>query len=879
MIKANANMKRNNTNKKFITMLSSIIVGVLLSIVMFIILSIFMTKSSSSTINSASEIYMQGMGSQVAKRYETAITLKMDMVDALAKINILDNNTKPTPEELEALNESLRVNAKARGFEYLAYYDAEGHMDMILGKEANITDPEPFRDSIRKGSKKVAVGRGVDENGATDNGLIFISVPIKGYFLHDGTTECLSLVAGVSNEDIVNMLSMDRDDAATVYSHIIRRNGSFVIRSASEVDGYSNYFDQIHSMVDSASEEADRHIDELTQKMEKDEIYSSAMNTIDGRIHLYCEKLAYSEWYLVTIMDYDVLDVLINHLNFQWGIMATITCIVIATVLMGIFLVYIKFNRQNTKQLEFAKESAVKANQAKSEFLSNMSHDIRTPMNAIVGMTAIARSNIDDQEHVQNCLKKIAISSKHLLGLINDILDMSKIESGKMTLNIEQISLREILNGIATIVQPQIKTKKQKFDIYIHDIITESVYCDSVRLNQVLLNLLSNAIKFTSEEGMIEIALSQVESPKGENFVRNIIQVKDNGIGMSKEFLPTIFDSFVREDNARVHKTEGTGLGMAITKYIVDAMNGSIEVESEKGKGTTFTITLDLEKALEIEEEMILPNWKMLVVDDDELLCETTVSSLKSIGIDSEWTLSGQGAVDMAIHAHKKNNCYDVILMDWKLPDMDGIEAAKRIREELGDEIPILLVSAYDWGDMEQEARKAGISGFISKPLFKSTLYYGLKKFVKNEIKDDKKPVEDIPQSNLEGYHILLAEDNDLNWEIAEVLLSSIGATIDRAENGKICVEMLTESKPGSYDVILMDIRMPVMTGLEATVEIRKSEHPDKDIPIIAMTADAFSDDMKKCLDCGMNAHIAKPIEIDVVKNAILKFCNKNRKS
>lgn len=879
MIKANANMKRNNTNKQFITMLSSIIVGVLLSIVMFIILSIFMTKNSSSTINSASEIYMQGMGSQVAKRYETAITLKMDMVDALAKTNILDNNTKPTPEELEALNESLRVNAKARGFEYLAYYDAEGHMDMILGKEANITDPEPFRDSIRKGSKKVAVGKGVDENGVTDNGLIFISVPIKGYFMHDGTTECLSLVAGVSNEDIVNMLSMDRDDAATVYSHIIRRNGSFVIRSASEVDGYSNYFDQIHSMVDSASEEADRHIDELTQKMEKDEIYSSAMNTIDGRIHLYCEKLAYSEWYLVTIMDYDVLDVLINHLNFQWGIMVTITCIVIAAVLMGIFLVYIKFNRQNTKQLEFAKESAVKANQAKSEFLSNMSHDIRTPMNAIVGMTAIARSNIDDQEHVQNCLKKIAISSKHLLGLINDILDMSKIESGKMTLNIEQISLREILNGIATIVQPQMKTKKQKFDIYIHDIITESVYCDSVRLNQVLLNLLSNAIKFTSEEGMIEIALSQVESPKGENFVRNIIQVKDNGIGMSKEFLPTIFDSFIREDNARVHKTEGTGLGMAITKYIVDAMNGSIEVESEKGKGTTFTITLDLEKALEIEEEMILPNWKMLVVDDDELLCETTVSSLKSIGIDSEWTLSGQGAVDMAIHAHKKNNCYDVILMDWKLPDMDGIEAAKRIREELGDEIPILLVSAYDWGDMEQEARKAGISGFISKPLFKSTLYYGLKKFVKNEIKDDKKPVEDIPQSNLEGYHILLAEDNDLNWEIAEVLLSSIGATIDRAENGKICVEMLTESKPGSYDVILMDIRMPVMTGLEATVEIRKSEHPDKDIPIIAMTADAFSDDMKKCLDCGMNAHIAKPIEIDVVKNAILKFCNKNRKS
>lgn len=869
-------LKSKNESKQFITMLCSIIVGAILSVVMFVILSVFMTKSSSDTINSASEIYMKGMGGQVAKRYETAITLRMDMVNALAKTHILEENIKPTLEELEELNESLKANAKARGFEYLAYYDEAGHMDMILGKEAHLTDPEPFRNSIKLKQKKVAVGRGIDEEGNIDNGIIFISVPISGFFMHDGTTECLSLVAGVSNEDIVSMLQMDRDDPSTVYSHIIRKNGSFVIRSASEVEGYTSYFEQIKNMVGEDTKEAERHINDLSQKMEKNEIYSSEINTKDGRIHLYCEKLAFSEWYLVTIMDYDTLDVLINKLNFQWGVMATITCIVVAVILVGIFLIYLKFNKQNTKQLEAAKESAIKANQAKSEFLSNMSHDIRTPMNAIVGMTAIARSNIDDQEHVQNCLKKIALSSKHLLGLINDILDMSKIESGKMTLNIEQISLREILNGIATIVQPQIKAKKQKFDIFIHDIITENVYCDSVRLNQVLLNLLSNAIKFTSEGGTIEVSLSQENSPLGDNYVRNKLQVKDNGIGMSKEFVPRIFDSFIREDNMRVHKTEGTGLGMAITKYIVDAMKGSIEVESEKGKGTTFTILLDLERALEIEEDMILPNWKMLVVDDDELLCETTVSALKSFGIDSEWSLSGQGAIDMAVQAKQENQGFDIILMDWKLPDMDGIAAARKIREKLGNDIPILLVSAYDWSEMEQEARKAGISGFISKPLFKSTLYYGLKKYA-NEEKKETDFVEE-KETDLKGIHILLAEDNDLNWEIAEVLLTSLGATLERAENGKICVEMLTGSEPGKFDVILMDIRMPIMNGLDATIEIRKSSHPDKEIPIIAMTADAFSDDMKKCLDCGMNAHIAKPIDINIVKNTILKFCAKKER-
>lgn len=862
-------------NKPLRFMLTSIILGVAVSIATFTILGIYMGRSSSSTIDRVGKMYMQGMGSQVAKRYETAIQLRLDMVEALVKTNQPIQSGQPSKEEIEELNQNLKSNAIARGFEYLAYFDSQGNMDMILGTSAKLTDPKPFQQSLISGEKKVAVGSGVDANGIEDNGVIFMGIPTDKYYMNEGQTESVALVAGMSNEDIVEMLNMDRDDTSMVYSHIIRKDGTFVIHGEKESHEYSNYFEQIRSSFEKDSPDAEKHIQELIVKMENHEIYSSILQAKDQRIHLYCEQLAVSEWYLVTIMEYDTLDSVINHLNAQWITMVVIASVLMIGVVLAIFMIYVNFSRQNIKQLEVAREAAIKANKTKSEFLSNMSHDIRTPMNAIVGMTAIARANIDNPEQVQNCLKKISLSSKHLLGLINDVLDMSKIESGKMKLNMEQISLREILNGIATIVQPQLKMKKQNFDIYISDIITEDVYCDSVRLNQVLLNLLSNAIKFTPDEGTIEISLCQESSPLGEKYVRNHIRVKDNGIGMTPEFKKTIFESFTREDNARVNKTEGTGLGMAITKYIVDAMHGTIEVESVQGKGTEFHIALDLEKALESEEEMNLPNWNMLVVDDDEVLCQTTISALNSIGIHADSTLSGEMAVDKAVEAYQQGKGYDIILMDWKLPGIDGLEAARQLRKKLGEDIPILLISAYDWSEMETEARKAGITGFISKPLFKSTLYYGLREFANQHKVEENLPSLEDSQEPLKNIHILLAEDNDLNWEIADMLLSSLGAILDRAENGQICVNKLSNSEPNTYDIILMDIRMPVMTGFEATTEIRKLNHPDKDIPIIAMTADAFSDDVKKCLDCGMNAHVSKPIDIDIVKSTILKFLSK----
>lgn len=458
------------------------------------------------------------------------------------------------------------------------------------------------------------------------------------------------------------------------------------------------------------------------------------------------------------------------------------------------------------------------------------------------------------------------------MGLINDVLDMSKIESGKLTFTVDLISLQEMMEGIVGIIQPQIKVKKQSFDVFIQKIQTENIYADSVRLNQVLLNLLSNAMKFTPEGGHITVTVAQEDSPKGEAYVRTHFWVKDTGIGMTEEFQQKIFESFVREDNARVRKTEGTGLGMAITKYIVDKAEGSIELKSEPDKGTEFHVTFDFERGESNVEEMILPQWDVLVVDDDEDLCHSAADSLNEIGVHAEWALDGMTAIEMTKKRHKQHKDYYVVLLDCRMPEMDGIATAREMRRCIGDNVPILLMSAYDWEDVEEEARAAGITGFISKPLFKSTLYHSLKLLAEQEMQDVDLQTE--PQIDFSGKRLLVAEDNELNWEIANELLSNVGFVLDWAENGAICVEKFSAARPGYYDVILMDLRMPEMNGFEATRNIRAMGREDAgQIPIIAMTADAFSDDVKACLDCGMNAHVAKPLNIPELLRLLQKYC------
>ena len=560
-------------------------------------------------------------------------------------------------------------------------------------------------------------------------------------------------------------------------------------------------------------------------------------------------------------MPYGALDEAVSSLGSQRAAITFVSCGILLAATLVVFFLYFRMSRRQLAAVEKAQREAERANRAKSEFLSNMSHDIRTPMNAIVGMTAIASANMDNREQVASCLRKISLSSKHLLGLINDVLDMSKIESGKLTLNLDAVCLREAVEGIVSIIQPQVKSRKQSFDVFIQNIRRENVLCDGVRLNQVLLNLLSNALKFTPEGGRITMTVSQEDSARGEGFVRTHFIVQDTGIGMSEEFQKKIFDSFAREDSTRVQRTEGTGLGMAITKYIVDEMQGTITVASQRDKGSCFHVTLDLENAPDTEGEMRLPPWDMLVVDDDEPLCRSAADSLGEIGVRAEWALSGDQALALAQERRRQGRDYHVILLDWKLPGMDGIETARQLRRAIGDHVPILLISAYDRSDIEAPARQAGISGFMAKPLFKSTLYHGLLRFAGDEPAQQEEPQE--AALDFTGIRILVAEDNELNWEIASELLSSYGFQLDWAENGRQCVDRFSASQPGDYALILMDLRMPVMNGYDATAAIRALDRPDsRSIPIIAMTADAFSEDIHRCLACGMNAHIAKPLDM-----------------
>ena len=827
----------------------------IICIAVFLLLSVFVNRQNAQTVTQLGNIYMSSMNDRISKHFGSITDHRISQLKMVAE------NIPPYYEsDKETLKEWITYSGKSRGYESVSYWCSDGSLETVYGNKVEINNLSPLIDIKRTGRGRVAVGYNKDKEQ-----VMLICVPIKLDI--PGTENYSGLVGELPISYIEDALSLDEKDSL-IYSFVIREDGSFVVRTSDVVR--NNYFDRvraIYSETDGLT--PDEYISELQEAIKSGKDYSGLMIINGERRHLHCSSLPNSVWYLITLMPYGALNESVENLGTRSLFAAAAACTVILAALLVVFLRYFRMNKVQMKELEEAKLAADEASKSKSEFLSNMSHDIRTPMNAIVGMTAIASAHINDPKQVSNCLKKITQSSRHLLGLINDVLDMSKIESGKMTLNDERVSLREIMDSIVSIVQPQVKSKNQKFNISIFDIMSENVHCDSVRLNQILINLLSNAIKFTPDGGSIDVILNEKKSPKGEGFVRIQIRIKDTGIGMSEEFRNHIFESFTREDNKRIHKIEGTGLGMAITKYIVDAMGGEISVSSKQGEGTEFLVELDLKRAEEMEEDMILPDWIMLIVDDDQQLCESTAESLRSIGIRAEWVLDGEDAVKMATRHHKDHKDYHVILLDWKLPDMDGIQTARELRRQLGHDVPILLMSAYDWSEIEEDARDAGISGFLMKPLFRSTLYYGLLPFTDDNNTQNNKEEE---QAEAFNKRILVAEDNELNWEIAHDLFTDLGMELEWAENGKVCVEMFQKSEVGYYDAILMDIRMPVMDGYGAADAIRGMDRQDAALPIIAMTADAYSDDIQKCLEHGMNAHIAKPIDVkDVVR--VLKRC------
>jgi signal transduction histidine kinase/DNA-binding response OmpR family regulator len=529
--------------------------------------------------------------------------------------------------------------------------------------------------------------------------------------------------------------------------------------------------------------------------------------------------------------------------------------------------------QQGYEALKEAYRALENANQAKTRFLNNMSHDIRTPMNAIIGFTALASTHIEKTEMVKDYLSKIMTSSNHLLSLINDVLDMSRIESGKVTIEEKECSLPEIMHDLKNILQADIHSKQLEFLIDTVDVTDENVICDKLRLNQILLNCLSNAMKFTRPGGTISVRIIQkAGAPDGRASFE--FKIRDTGIGMSKEFVKHIFEPFERERTSTVSGIQGTGLGMAITKNIVDMMNGTIEVESEEGKGTEFTIALQFKltgKHNKIEAIPELQGLRALVVDDDFNTCTSVAQMLTNIGLRADWTTLGKEAVLRATFATENNDEYHVYIIDWLMPDMNGIECVRRIRKALGDSVPIIILTAYDWSDIEEEAKAAGVTAFCSKPLFLSELRDTLLS-AGGYLRKNEKAEEEFDSTSFEGKRVLLVEDVELNREIAEVLLTEAGFAVDCALDGKEAVERVERSTE-NYDLILMDIQMPVMDGYEASRQIRKLEDKSKaSIPILALTANAFEEDRKAALEAGMNGHLTKPIRINDLYNAIKKY-------
>ena len=516
-------------------------------------------------------------------------------------------------------------------------------------------------------------------------------------------------------------------------------------------------------------------------------------------------------------------------------------------------------------KLQVAVEKAESANRAKSTFLSNMSHDIRTPMNAIIGFTTLALSNIDDTDRVKDYLGKTLASSNHLLSLINEVLDMSRIESGKIHLEEVEVNLSDVLHDLKTIVSGQIYAKQLELYMDVMDVTDEDVYCDKTRLNQILLNLLSNAIKFTPAGGTVSVRVRQLAG-KVHGCGQYEFRIKDNGIGMSQEFAQKIFEPFERERTSTVSRIQGTGLGMAITKNIVDMMGGTIEVQTAQGKGTEFTVCVPMRAQTEqrpVEKITELEGLKALVVDDDFNTCDSVTKMLVKVGMRAEWTLSGKEAVLRARQALEMSDAYHAYIIDWRLPDMNGIEVTRQIRS-LHDDTPIIILTAYDWSDIEVEAKAAGVTAFCAKPMFMFDLRETLMSALGQKPADAVQRLLPEKNADFKGKHILLVEDNELNREIAQEILREYGFLVDSAENGAVAVEKVSTAAPGSYDLLLMDVQMPIMDGYTATRKIRALDDPARaKLPILAMTANAFDEDRRNALESGMNGFLSKPIVID----------------
>ena len=643
---------------------------------------------------------------------------------------------------------------------------------------------------------------------------------------------------------------------------MIDADGDYILKGSSFKNSSFFEFYRSYNPTDSASEQ------DLFDRITSSTGTATMLNSRGEKcLFAFTPVAATDGWTLLSLVpDKDLHEGIVN-----WRLTGVVSAALVFLFVFDLFCM-LYFN----KQLQFAAREAASANKAKTDFLSTMSHDIRTPMNAIIGLTTIAQKNLGDMEATGENLRKIGLAGNHLLTLINDILDISKVESGKLNLSPLTFSIVEMVENLVNVSQPMIKEKNIDFSFHINRIEKEYLYADQLRLNQIAINLLSNAIKYTEPGGKVSVELREEESAV-PGCMRLVYTVADTGIGMSPEFMETMYQPFSRQTDSRVNSIQGTGLGLAITKQMIDLMGGTIDCQSEPGKGTTFTVVLDIPVADRQREDMLLDPIDVLIVDDDEVLLQTAVDTLESIGATADQARSGEEALGMITRRHEAGKDYGVVIVDWRMPGLDGLATIRKIRNEVDADMPVLLISAYDWTDIEDRAKEAGASGFVSKPLFRSTLYDKINDLIGKESKSVE-PEDDY--SDLAGLRVLVAEDNDINWEIISAMLGMFGIEADRAENGRICVDMISSAAEGSYELIFMDIQMPEMNGLDATACIRKLENPwASSIPIIAMTADAFSENVTECLNAGMNGHIAKPVDIKLVIKEIRRIKERKEQS
>ena len=646
------------------------------------------------------------------------------------------------------------------------------------------------------------------------------------------------------------------DDYQDAVISLIDADGDYIIRGKSFKNSNFYEFYQSYNTFTAAS------VNELRAVVGGEPGSVEMINSQDQECLIGHTRVNYTDnWIIVTMIPMRELK---EH-ESNWTL---IGIIVAGLLLLLIFNLHSVMNLN--RQLKAAAVAADQANRAKTDFLSTMSHDIRTPMNAIIGLTTIAGKNTEDQVTVKESLRKINLASNHLLTLINDILDISKVESGKLNLSPVTFSIVECAENLVNISQPMVKEKNIDFNFRVSHFEHEYLYADQLRINQIFINILSNAVKYTEPGGTVDVDIRE-EKGETDKTVKITYVVADTGIGMTPEYMQHMYDPFTRQTDSRVNTIQGTGLGLSITKKMIDLMNGTIDCESEVGKGTTFTVKLEIAVADKTEEEMKLPPVNVLIADDDDVLRQTAADTLRSIGVEADTAAGGMEAVRKVQDGAQ----YQVVLLDLKMPDMDGIETARKIREKMGDKVPIVLISAYDWSDMEEAAKEAGVNGFISKPLFRSTLYNKLSEVLGNEREHNGTEDEN---ADIAGMHILVTEDNDINWEIISMLLQMQGVETERAVNGLEAVERMKNARKGEFDLIFMDIQMPVMNGIEATKQIRTLEDPwARQIPIIAMTADAFSENVAECFEAGMNGHIAKPIDMKIVLKEIRRIKEENR--